>query len=689
MTRTMPAPPVAPRKPHAITQHSHTRSDDYFWLRERDNPEVLAYLQAENAYTEAMMAHTQALQQQLFLEMKGRIKETDMSAPEKDGEFVYYGREVAGKQYSIRCRKRAQPDAIEEMLLDENTLAEGHAYFRVGLFEVSPDHRWLAYATDTDGDEVYTLHIKNLETGEVLPERIPNVYYSAEWADDNRTLFYTVLDEAKRPYKVFRHIAGADPTEDLEVFHEPDTQFFVNIGKSSSKRYLIITLSAFDNGEVHTLRADQPDGAFTCFHPRQKGVEYTLDHHAADGQSGRFFIHTNEDALNFKLMTASEDDPARDNWREFLPNRPDVYLEFKLLFKDYIVRFERESGMRRVRITDARGQNEREVAFPEPAYAVHPMGNREFDAHTLRFAYQSMVTPWQVVDYDLRTGAWAVMKAQEIPSSYERSQYRTERLEAIAPDGKRVPISLAYKADTPLDGSAPLLLYGYGSYGASMEPWFSTRILSLLDRGVIYAIAHIRGGAEMGRAWYEDGRLLHKRNTFTDFIACAEHLVAQRYTSPKRLAAWGASAGGLLIGAITNMRPDLFKAVVAEVPFVDVINTMSDASIPLTAGEWDQWGNPANKTYFDYMLSYSPYDNIEAKAYPDILAIAGLNDPRVQYWEPAKWAAKLRATKTDDNWLLLKTHMSEGHGGASGRYDALKEEAFTYAFLLDRLTVSR
>jgi oligopeptidase B len=685
----MHTPPVAPRKPHAITQHGQTRSDDYFWLRERDNPEVLAYLQAENAYTEAMMAHTQALQAQLFAEMKGRIKETDMSAPEKDGDYLYYGREEAGKQYSIRCRKRVQPAAIEELLLDENALAEGHAYFRVGLFEVSPDHRWLAYATDTDGDEVYTLHIKNLETGEVLPERIPNVYYSAEWADDNRTLFYTVLDDAKRPYKVFRHVAGTDPAQDAEVFHEPDAQFFVNLGKSSSKRYLIITLSAFDNGEAHTLRADQPDGAFTCFHPRQKGVEYTLDHHVADGQSGRFFIHTNEDALNFKLMTAPEDDIARANWREFLPNRPDVYLEFKLLFRDYVVRFEREGGMRRIRITDADGAGERDVQFPEPAYAVHPLGNREFETHTLRFAYQSMVTPWQVVDYDLRTGAWTVMKAQEIPSGYDRSQYRTERLEAIAPDGKHVPISLAYKAGTPLDGSAPLLLYGYGSYGASMEPWFSTRILSLLDRGVIYAIAHIRGGAEMGRAWYEAGRLLHKKNTFTDFIACAEHLIGQRYTSPGRLAAWGASAGGLLIGAVTNMRPDLFKAVVAEVPFVDVINTMSDATIPLTAGEWDQWGNPADKTYFDYMLSYSPYDNIEVKAYPDILAIAGLNDPRVQYWEPAKWAAMLRATKTDDNWLLLKTHMSEGHGGASGRYDALKEEAFTYAFLLDRLTVSR
>lgn len=676
-------PPIAPRRPHAITQHGRTRIDPYYWLRERDNPEVVSLLEAENAYADAMMAHTQALQQQLFEEMKGRIQEKDMSAPYKDGEFFYYTREVEGKQYSVHCRKHGSLDAGEEVLLDENALAKGLDYFRVGNFEVSPDHRRLAYAIDTDGSETYTLHIKDLVTGELLPERIPNTYYGLAWATDNHTLFYVTLDDAKRPYQVWRHVIGEDTSNDKALLHEPDVQFYVGLGKSSSKEYILATLQAFDNGEVHWLSAGDPDGAFTVLQPRQKGIEYTADH-AGD----HFYILTNEDAQNFKLMAAPANNPARENWSDVLPNRPHVYLESQMHFKRHLVRFEREAGMRRIRITDPDGANEREVTMPEPAYAVWPIDNAEFDTHILRFVYQSMITPAQVVDYDMNTGEWVIRKVQEIPSGYDKSQYVTERIEAVASDGKCVPISIACKKGVPRDGSAPLVLYGYGSYGACIEPWFSTRHLSLLDRGVIFARAHIRGGAEMGRAWYDDGRLLNKCNTFTDFIACAEHLVAQGYTSPARLGAWGASAGGLLMGAITNLRPDLFKAVLAEVPFVDVVTTMSDASIPLTAMEWDQWGNPANEADFEYMLAYSPYDNIEAKAYPNILATAGLNDPRVQYWEPMKWVAKLRVTKTDDNLLLLKTNMGAGHGGASGRFDALAEEAFQYAFFLDRLGVT-
>ncbi len=675
-------PPIALRRPHAITQHGRTRIDDFFWMRERDSAEVIAQLEAENAYANAIMAHTAELQKQLFEEMKGRIKEQDVSAPVKDGAYFYYTREEEGRQYPIHCRKHGNLDAAEEVLLDENALAQGHDYFRVGNFEVSPDHRWLAFAIDTDGSEIYTLRIKDLATHEVLPDCIANTYYGLEWAKDNRTLFYVTLDDAKRPDKIFRHVIGDDAVNDTLMLHEPDDQFWVNLGKSSSKDYIVASLGAFDNGEARVLRADQPDGAFVILQPRSKGIEYHIDH-----AGEHFYILTNEDAQNFKLMAAPAQNPSRENWREVIPHRPHVFIEWQLHFKRHLVRFEREGGMRRIRICNHDGTAEREVAMPEPAFAVWPVGNAEFDSDTLRFAYQSMITPMQIVDVDMNTGEWTVRKEQEIPSGYDRSQYKTERIEAIAADGKRVPISLAYKKSVPLDGSAPLVLYGYGAYGASIEPWFSTRHLSLLDRGVIFARAHIRGGAELGRAWYDDGRLLRKKNTFTDFIACAEHLIACGYTSKERLGAWGASAGGLLMGAVANMRNDLFKAVLAEVPFVDVVNTMSDASIPLTAMEWDQWGNPDDENFFDYLMSYSPYDNVEAKRYPNILATAGLNDPRVQYWEPMKWVAKLRAAKRDDNWLLLKTNMGAGHGGASGRFDALIEEAFQYAFFLDRLGV--
>lgn len=679
---TNPQPPIAPRRPHLITQHGRTRTDDFFWMRERDNAEVIAQLEAENAYANAVMAHTAELQKQLFQEMKGRIKEQDVSAPVKDGAYFYYTREEEGQQYPIHCRKHGNLDAAEEVLLDENALAQGHDYFRVGNFEVSPDHRWLAFAVDTDGSELYTLRIKNLATHEELPDRIANTYYGLEWAKDSRTLFYVTLDEAKRPDKIFRHVVGDDAANDALMLHEPDDQFWVNLGKSSSKDYIIASLGAFDNGEARVLRADQPDGAFVILQPRSKGIEYHIDH-----AGEHFYILTNEDAQNFKLMAAPAQNPSRENWREVIPHRSQVFIEWQLHFKRHLVRFEREGGMRRIRICNHDGSAEREVAMPEPAFAVWPVGNAEFDSDALRFAYQSMITPMQIVDVDMNTGEWTVRKEQEIPSGYDKSQYKTERIEAIAADGKHVPISVAYKKGVPLDGSAPLVLYGYGAYGASIEPWFSTRHLSLLERGVIFARAHIRGGAELGRAWYDDGRLLHKKNTFTDFIACAEHLIAHGYTSKERLGAWGASAGGLLMGAVSNMRNDLFKAVLAEVPFVDVVNTMSDASIPLTAMEWDQWGNPDDENFFDYLMSYSPYDNVEAKRYPNILATAGLNDPRVQYWEPMKWVAKLRATKSDDNWLLLRTNMGAGHGGASGRFDALIEEAFQYAFFLDRLGV--
>ena len=679
--REKPVPPRAKQIPKKLEKHGDVRVDPYYWLRERDNPEVIAYLEAENAYTEAMMKHTETLQNALYEEMLGRIKQTDYEVPEKLDDYYYYTRTEEGKQYAIYCRKKGSLDAEEEVLLDQNELAAGKTYFRIGVFRVSPNHQLLAYSVDTTGSEQYTVYIKDLRTGELLPDRIPNTYYSVQWANDNRTLFYNTLDAAHRPFKLFRHRLGADPREDELVHFEEDEAYFLRVTKTRSRRYLLLRLESNTTTEVWYLDADQPDGRFRLIHPRQHEMEYYVAHHGE-----HFYILTNDaGAKNFKLMRVATRNPAKKYWREVLPHRKEVKIDQVELFANHLVVFERENGTERIRITDLRTQAEHEVAFEEPAFAVMPTTNPDFNTSVLRFKYSSLVTPESVFDYDMETRTRELKKQEEVLGGYDPEQYVSERIFATAPDGVKVPMSLVYKKGLVKDGNNPCYLYGYGSYGAIIEPRFNSNRLSLLDRGFVFAIAHVRGGGMLGRYWYEDGKLLKKKNTFTDFIACAEHLVAEKFTNPKKLVIAGGSAGGLLMGAVTNMRPDLFRAVVAHVPFVDVLTTMLDPTIPLTVIEYEEWGNPNEKEYYDYMKSYSPYDNVEAKAYPNLLVTAGLNDPRVQYWEPAKWTAKLRALKTDENLLLLKTNMGAGHGGASGRYEALKERALEYAFVLECL----
>ncbi len=675
-----PTPPAAPRIPHATTVHGDTLTDNYHWLRNRDDPKVIEYLQAENEYTKASMAHTVPLQTRLYEEMKGRIKETDLTVPVKIDDYYYYTRTFEGKQYRVHCRKRGGLDAAEEILLDQNELAQGKAYFRVGVYSVSPSHRLLAYSTDTAGSETYTLRIKDLESGKLLVEEIPNTYYSFAWANDDRTLFYSTLDSAKRPYKIFRHVLGTNPSTDQLIYHEPDEKFHVGVSKTRSRRFILLSANSMVTHEVRYLDADRPTGEFKIIHPRQQGMEYGVEHHGE-----HFYIVTNDGAKNFKLMKTPTAKPTKENWTEVLAHRPTVKIDDVDAFQDHLVIYEREAGLRKMRVRSLADGQEFYPPFPEPVYTFSAMDNEEFATSLVRFNYTSLITPPSVFDYDMKTRTRELKKQDEVLGGYDPSRYQSERLLATAADGTTVPISIVYKKGMVRNGDNPTLLYGYGSYGASMDPRFSSNRLSLIDRGFVYAIAHIRGGGEMGRPWYEDGKLLNKKHTFTDFIACAEHLIAQRYTSPARLAIQGGSAGGLLMGAVTNMRPDLFKVVVAQVPFVDVINTMLDASIPLTVIEYEEWGNPNDPAYYAYMLSYSPYDNVVAKEYPNILITSGLNDPRVAYWEPAKWTAKLRAAKTDRNRLLMRTNMGAGHAGASGRYDYLKEIAFDYAFILDTM----
>ena len=673
-----PEPPRARAAPRVHTVHGESRIDEYFWLRNREDPDVLAHLDAENRYTDRVMRHTDGLQERLYQELRGRIKESDLSVPTREDGWLYYTRTEAGAQYPIFCRHRDEPDAPEETLLDVNQLAAGHAYFRMGAFEVSPDHRLLAYSADTTGAESFTIFVKDLATGGLFPETIEGASPAAAWANDSRTLFYILLDDVRRPSRLFRHVVGANPTEDPLVHHEPDDAFFLDIHRTRSRRFLILELASHSTSEARYLSADEPAGEFRVVEPRRAGIEYSVTHHG-----GRFYIVTNDEAPNFRLVAAPASSPGREHWAPVLPYRPEVKLDAVEAFERYLVLWERSEGLRQLRVLELETGEEHLVAFPEPVYTVRPNENPEFETTLFRFSYTSLVTPNSVVDYDLAARTWTVRKQTEVLGGYDPSRYRSERLFATAPDGTRVPVSLVYRLPLERDGRRPLLLQGYGSYGYSFDPAFSSNALSLLDRGWVVAIAHIRGGEEMGRAWYEDGKLLRKRNTFTDFIAAAEHLVAEGYTAPDRLAITGGSAGGLLMGAVTNMRPDLFRAVVAEVPFVDVVNTMLDATLPLTVIEYDEWGNPNDPEYYDYIRSYSPYDNVASKDYPHILVTAGLNDPRVAYWEPAKWTARLRARKTDRNRLLLRTNMGAGHGGASGRYDHLREVAFKYAFLLD------
>lgn len=678
-----PTPPVAAIKPHKMTAHCHTRVDNYYWLRERDDPEVLAYLEAENDYTQAMMAHTKALQQKLYEEMVGRIQETDLTVPVKKGDYYYYSRTEEGKQYNIYCRKRGSLEAAEEVLLDLNVHAEGQRYLQLGIYRVSPDHRLLAYSLDTSGAENFIIYFKDLETGELLPDQIPQTFYAAEWANDSRTLFYTVQDAAWRSYKLFRHTLGQEG-EDALIHHEPDELYNVFLGKTKDEAYLVFTVSSKETAEVHVLDANAPTADSRIIHPRQKDMLYQVEHH-----SGTFYIVTNEDAPNRKVMTAPADNPAKKEWQEFIPHRQDVVIEEVEPFAGHLVIHGRENGLKSLRILNLHTREWQPVPADEPIYTFLPGDNPEFKTAWFRYTYTSLTTPETVFDYHMDTGERRLRKQKPVLGGYDPADYQSERLVATAEDGTRIPISLVYKKGLVVrDGRTPCLLYGYGSYGASMDPTFHSNRLSLLDRGFVYAIAHIRGGEEMGRAWYDQGKFLNKKNTFTDFIACARHLIAEQYTSPDRLAITGRSAGGLLIGAAVTMAPELFKAAVAGVPFVDVITTMFDPTIPLTVPEYEEWGNPNDRAFYEYMLTYSPYDNVTAQTYPNLLVTAGLNDPRVQYWEPAKWVARLRAQQTGNNRLLLKTHMGAGHFNSSGRYDYLKDVAFEYAFLLDTLGMS-
>lgn len=675
-------PPVAKIVPKTDTIHGDILVDNYAWMREKTNPEVIAHLEAENKYMEAMTAHTRPLREKLYQEMLGRIVETDLDVPERLDDYFYYTRTEEGKQYPIHCRKKGSLDTTEEILLDVNKEAVGFEHFDVGSFEVSPNHLLLAYAVDTTGGEEYTIRVRDLLTGKNLADAIPNTY-SIEWAGDNKTIFYTTLDAAHRPFRLWKHSLGADPSSDPIVYEEKDDSFYLDIATTKNQQYLLLALGSINTSEYRFIRSDAPDSEWKVIAPRRKGVEYSVDHHG-----DRFYIVTNDGARNFKVVSAPVADPGVANWTEFLPHREAVKVDAVESFADHMVVYERENGLRKMRIIDLRSGNFHYVDFPEPVYTFSAAGNPEFDSETVRFTYNSLVTPKSVFDYNMNSKSRALMKEYEVKGGYDRSQYTSERIFATAKDGVKVPISIVYKKGTRLDGSQPLLLYAYGSYGYSIEPAFSSNRLSLLDRGVIYAIAHIRGGDEMGRSWYDDGKLLKKKNTFTDYIACAEHLVAEKYTSADRLGAYGGSAGGLLMGVIVNMRPDLFKVVFASVPFVDVINTMMDESIPLTVIEFDEWGNPKNKDSYDYMLSYSPYDQTKAQDYPHMLVDAGLNDPRVGYWEPAKWVAKLRSLKTDKNDLVFKIEMGSGHMGSSGRYDYLKDIAFEYAFILDHLGIN-
>lgn len=671
---------IAAKHPQELVTHHDQRIDDYYWLRQQDNPEVIDYLNAENSYTESKMQHTKELQQSLYDEMLSRINETDLSVPYRLQDYFYYSRTEEGQAYSILCRKYQSLDAAEEVLLDQNKLAADLEFFSLGVISISPNQQILAYSVDITGAEQYTLYFMDLTTRKLYSETIADTYYSFAWGNDNQTAFYTKIDDANRPYQLWRHSIGSNSSDDVLVYQEDDESYFLSISKTRSRAYILLNLGSMITSEVRYLDADHPCNEFTLFQPRQTGIEYGIEHH-----SDRFYIVTNEAAINFKLMSTKVESPDKANWEIVIPHRSDVMLEGIDAFAEHLVIYERKKGLPTARIQALATGEITDLTFPEATYSFSGGNNPEFDTTKFRFGYSSMVTPASVFDYDMTTGERELKKETEILGGYDRTLYASERLTAIAPDGTKVPISLVYKKGIKQDGSNPLWLTGYGSYGYAYPVTFSSIRLSLLDRGYIIAIAHIRGGEEMGRSWYEEGKFLNKKNTFTDFIACAEHLIADQWTSCDRLVISGGSAGGLLMGAVVNLRPDLFKAVIANVPFVDVLTTILDTSLPLTILEWEEWGNPNDLEYYKYIKSYSPYDNVAPQDYPAMLITAGLNDPRVKYWEPAKWTAKLREQKTNDNLLLLKTNMSAGHGGASGRYEYLKEIAFEYAFVLDQV----
>jgi oligopeptidase B len=668
-------PPVATKVPHVTEIHGRKLIDDYFWLREKTSAGVTSYLEAENAYTEEVMKPTKALQETLYKEMLGRIKQTDLTVPYRLGESFYYSRTEEGKQYPSMCRRKGSMTGPEEILLDLNTLAVGHKYLGVGSFSVSDDGNWLAYSVDTTGYRQYTLHVKDLRTGRASTEKIERAG-SVLWATDNKTVFYTTEDAvSKRSDKVWRHVVGASGS-DL-IYQDKDELFDVSAARSLDKKIIFVASYAKTSREYRYLPADNPTAPLKLILAREEGHEFDVDHY-----KGELYITTNKGAKNFKVVKTTLSDSSEKHWKPYIDHKPGLKIEGLTFFANHLVVSEREGGLNYLRVVDMKTEQSHRITTEEPDYALGLAQNREFDTVTVRFTYQSMITPSSVYDYDLNTRERTLLKRQEVLGGYTAEQYEARRIWSVSRDGVKVPISLMYRKGTRLDGTAPMLLYAYGSYGASQAPTFSSARLSLIDRGAVYALAYIRGGGELGEEWREQGRMMQKMNTFNDFIDCADYLVKNRYTAADRLVIQGGSAGGLLVGAVVNMRPDLFKASIAQVPFVDVINTMLDASLPLTTSEYTEWGNPNNQSEFDYMIKYSPYDNIRAQGYPAMLVRVSLNDSQVPYWEGAKFVAKLRATKTDSNPLLLQTNMGAGHGGASGRYDALRETAFTYSFVL-------
>ncbi|MFN8005293.1 MAG: S9 family peptidase [Acidobacteriota bacterium] len=681
----VPKPPIAKKIPKTTKIHGYTEVDDYAWLRDdkRENPDVINHLKAENEYADALMKPTQAFREALYKEMLGRIKETDEQVPYRQGEYFYYSRTEQGKQYPILCRKKGSLTAAEEVTLDLNKMAEGQKFFSLGAYQMSTDGNLLAFSTDVVGYRQYKLHVKDLRNGKIV-ENIAERVVSVAWANDNKTIFYSQEDETtKRSHKILRTVLG-NGKHDL-LYEEKDELYRTFVGKTRSKGYVMAITASSTTSEIRYLPADQPGGDLKLFLPRKENHEYYVDH-----LGDQFYVRTNDQGKNFRLVTAPVSNPAKENWKEIIPHRKDVMLEDVDCFAGHFIAIERKNGVPQMDVFDLKTGKSHYIEFPEPVYVAGPTQNAEFNTTTFRFTYESFVTPSSVFDYDLNTRKRELKKQQPVLGGYDASLYQSERVYATASDGAKVPISLVYRKDLKRDGSRPALLEAYGSYGYPSDVDFSSQRISLLDRGVIYAVGHIRGGGDLGKEWHDQGKMMVKKNTFTDFIACAEHLVKEKYTSKDRLVITGGSAGGLLMGAVTNLRPDLFKAVVSYVPFVDVMNTMLDASLPLTVGEYLEWGNPNEKAAYDYMRSYSPYENIERKAYPTMLVRTSLHDSQVGYWEPAKYVARLRELKTDKNLLLFKVKLEPGgHGGASGRYDRLKDVAFDYAFILGQFGITK
>lgn len=681
------AAPIAEKKPDTLTGN---RIDNYYWMKLSDEQKnakekdevttkVINYLNSENDYLAAKMKHTEALQEKLYTEIVGRIKQTDESVPYKKNGYWYYTRYEEGKEYAIYCRKKGTLEAKEEILLNVNEMAKGHSYYAIGGLSVSEDNKLLAYGEDSVSRRRYTVYVKDLETGKLVGEPIANTTGGITWANDNKTIFYSRKDSVTLlPRWIMKHKLGTSPAKDVMVYEEPDDTFYASIYKTKSKKFLVIASGSTLTNDYQILDANTPDGKFKSFTKRERGLEYSIDHY-----QDKFYIITNWDALNFRLMETPDTKTDKANWKEKIAHRKDALIEDMDIFKDFLVISERSKASTQLRIINQKTNEEHYMEFAEPAYTLYSSTNLDFDTDLLRYGYTSMTTPSSTYDYNMKTRERKLLKQQEVVGGYNPDDYQTERLWATADDGTKIPMSIVYKKGIKKDGTNPTMLYGYGSYGASMDPTFSSTRLSLLNRGFVYAIAHIRGGQEMGRQWYEDGKMFKKKNTFTDFIDCAEFLIEEKYTTPEHLFASGGSAGGLLMGAVVNMRPELFKGVIAAVPFVDVVTTMLDESIPLTTGEFDEWGNPKNPESYMYMLEYSPYDQVKTQNYPNMLVTTGLHDSQVQYWEPAKWVAKLREMKTDNNTLLLRTNMETGHGGASGRFKVYRETAQEYAFILD------